>query len=314
MGTPEFAVPSLEILHKNGFAVSCVVTAPDKPAGRGQKIKQSAVKTYAIANGLKILQPTLLKDLVFLKELAALKANLYVVVAFRMLPEEVWGMPDYGTINLHASLLPDYRGAAPINHAIMNGEEETGLTTFFIRHEIDTGDILFQQKVKIQNQETAGELHARMKEIGAGLLLKTVVAISSGDYKRRVQDDLMIKSTGELKKAPKIFHNDCKINWKNNSDSIYNQIRGLSPYPAAYTELKSAGGKGFLIKVFEVEKHLVRHQDIPGSIHTDGKKELCIFSNDGWLNLKKVQLEGRGKHDIEQFLRGFKINNSWVAV
>src|SRR5471030_1888958 len=233
MGTPEFAVASLDALVKAGLEVVGVITAPDKPAGRGQKLSESAVKQYAVANGLKVLQPEKLKNPEFLEELKSLKADLQVVVAFRMLPEVVWNMPPRGTLNLHASLLPQYRGAAPINWAIINGEKESGVTTFFLKHEIDTGDILFTEKVTLNGHETAGELHDRLMNKGAGLLVKTVKGVESGRYSEHPQSQLI--EGAELKHAPKIFKEDCLIDWNNTAENIYNKIRGLSPSPTAYT-------------------------------------------------------------------------------
>src|ERR1700761_7727596 len=235
MGTPEFAVASLDELIQSGSDIVGVITAPDKPAGRGQKVSESAVKQYAVTHGLKILQPEKLKNEEFLKELRALNADLQVVVAFRMLPEVVWNMPPKGTINLHASLLPQYRGAAPINWVLINGEKESGVTTFFLKHEIDTGNLLFTEKITLTGHETAGELHDRLMSKGAGLLVKTVKAIESGRYSENPQTELM--AGVELKHAPKIFKENCIIDWNNTTETIYNLIRGLSPIPTAYTQL-----------------------------------------------------------------------------
>ncbi|MGZ3927285.1 MAG: methionyl-tRNA formyltransferase, partial [Mucilaginibacter sp.] len=243
MGTPEFAVTSLDALIKAGSEIVGVVTAPDKPAGRGQKLNVSAVKQYALDNNLRVLQPEKLKNEEFLEELRSLNADLQVVVAFRMLPEAVWNMPSKGTINLHASLLPQYRGAAPINWVLINGEKESGVTTFFLKHEIDTGDILFTEKVTLTGHETAGELHDRLMYKGAGLLVKTVKGVESGRYSEHPQAEL---STGtELKNAPKIFKEDCKIDWNQPAEKVYNLIRGLSPYPTAFTILNEK-----ILKVF----------------------------------------------------------------
>jgi methionyl-tRNA formyltransferase len=238
MGTPEFAAASLEALKKARFNIVGVITAPDKPAGRGMKLKDSAVKKYASKRNLKILQPEKLKNTEFLEELKSLNADLQVVVAFRMLPDVVWNMPPMGTINLHASLLPQYRGAAPINWAIINGEKETGVTTFKLQHEIDTGNILLQEKIEIGQSETAGELHDRMKEIGAQLLVKTVEGLAEGTLQETPQTSIA-GSAGDvvLQPAPKIYTADCKINWHKSADEVHNLIRGLSPYPAAFTEL-----------------------------------------------------------------------------
>src|ERR1700744_1386058 len=235
MGTPEFAVASLDELIRSGCEIAGVVTAPDKPAGRGQKVNESAVKQYAVANGLKILQPSNLKDPEFLEELRSLNAELQVVVAFRMLPEEVWTMPAKGTINLHASLLPQYRGAAPLNWVLINGEAESGVTTFFLKHEIDTGDILFTEKVTLTGQETAGDLHDRLMAKGAGLLVKTVKAVESGRYNEHPQSE--IAADDELRSAPKLTKELCDIDWNKPALDIYNLIRGLSPIPTAFTSL-----------------------------------------------------------------------------
>jgi methionyl-tRNA formyltransferase len=235
MGTPQFAVTSLDALVKAGSDVVAVVTAADKPAGRGQKLSESAVKQYAVANGIRVLQPEKLKDPAFLEQLASLQADLQVVVAFRMLPEVVWNMPHKGTINLHASLLPQYRGAAPINWVLINGEKESGVTTFFLRHQIDTGNILFTEKVTLTGQETAGELHDRLMNKGAGLLVKTVKGVESGRYNEHPQSQL--EEGVELRHAPKIFKEDCVIDWNQAAIAIYNKIRGLSPVPTAYTML-----------------------------------------------------------------------------
>jgi methionyl-tRNA formyltransferase len=300
MGTPEFAVASLEALIEAGSNIVGVITAPDKPAGRGQKIAESAVKQYAVANGLKVLQPEKLKNPEFLAELKALNADLQVVVAFRMLPEVVWNMPAKGTINLHASLLPQYRGAAPINWAIINGEKESGVTTFFLKQEIDTGDILFVEKITIDENTTAGEYHDRLMIKGAGLLVKTVKAIESGRYTEQPQEQL---SEGqELKHAPKIFKDDCRIDWSQPVEKIYNLIRGLSPYPASFTELN---GKTF--KIYKASKETKEPETEPGSFVTDNKAFLKFACTDGYIEVLDVQLEGKKRMGIEEFLRGVKL-------
>ncbi len=299
MGTPDFAVASLDALIKAGFDVVGVITAPDKPAGRGQKIHQSAVKQYAEKHQLYTLQPEKLKDKTFLKELEALKADLQVVVAFRMLPEVVWNMPPKGTINLHASLLPQYRGAAPINWAIINGEKETGVTTFFLKHEIDTGDILFYEKVAITDDMIAGELHDELMNVGATLLTKTVTAIKNGDYKELPQDTF---DDTVLKHAPKIFKDDCRINWEEPLERVYNHIRGLSPYPAAFTTFQ-----GKLLKLYRADKELVNHETLPGDFISDGKTFLKFATPDGYISLKEIQLEGKKRMKIDEFLRGIKV-------
>ena len=301
MGTPDFAVASLDALLKAGFDVVGVITAPDKPAGRGQKIHQSAVKQYAESHNLYTLQPEKLKDKAFLKELETLKADLQVVVAFRMLPEVVWNMPSKGTINLHASLLPQYRGAAPINWAIINGEEESGVTTFFLKQEIDTGDILFCEKVSISDNMIAGELHDELMNIGAGLLTKTVTAIKEGNYKELPQDSF---DDTVLKHAPKIFKDDCKINWEEPLERVYNHIRGLSPYPAAFTTFL-----GKTLKLFRAEKEAEYHETPAGDFISDGKTFLKFATPDGYISLKEIQLEGKKRMRIDEFLRGIKISS-----
>jgi methionyl-tRNA formyltransferase len=299
MGTPEFAVPSLDILLQNGYDVAAVVTAPDKPGGRGMQLQESAVKKFAASHGLKILQPLKLKDEVFLHELEALQPDLQVVVAFRMLPERVWMLPRIGTINLHGSLLPEYRGAAPINRAIMNGEELTGVTTFFLQHEIDTGKIIFQEKMPIGEKETAGELHDRMKITGAQLVLKTVQAIAEGNYPQQSQEE-----SADLKKAPKIFSVDTKLDWTQSTDQLFNQVRGLSPYPGAFTTYH-----GKVLKIFTAEKIKQSHSLAPGDIKTDGKTYLWFATNDGFIDVKTLQMEGKKKMSAEEFLRGHKIED-----
>jgi len=297
MGTPEFAVASLNALFEAGYDIVGVVTAADKPAGRGQKLQESAVKTYAISKGLNILQPLKLKDPDFIEELRALQADLQVVVAFRMLPEIVWDMPAKGTINLHASLLPNYRGAAPINHAIINGETESGATTFFLKHEIDTGDTIFSVRVPIADDDTAGDLHDHLMEAGAGLLLKTVNAIADGHYKEQPQI-----SSEELKHAPKIFKEFCKIDWNQPAKTIYNLIRGLSPYPTAFTSLNDK-----TIKIFKAAYEEAEPEVSPGNYLTDGKTYLKFAAPDGFIQLIDVQYEGKKRMTVAEFLRGMRL-------
>ena len=301
MGTPEFAVTSLDELLTSGCDVVGVVTAPDKPAGRGQKLSQSAVKEYALAHGIKVMQPEKLKDQDFLDELKALEAEVFVVVAFRMLPDIVWSMPIRGTVNLHASLLPQYRGAAPINWVLINGEAETGVTTFFIKHDIDTGNLLFTEKTTLTGQETAGELHDRLKDKGAGLLVKTVKALESGRYSIYPQSELIAEA--ELKHAPKIFKEDCKINWSKNTTSVYNLIRGLSPIPTAFTELN-----GKVFKIYYGEPEITNTDIPPGAFVTDNKTYLKFATADGFISVTDVQLEGKKRMGVEEFLRGNKLN------
>ena len=298
MGTPEFAVPSLEILIENKFNVVAVITAPDKPQGRGQKISHSPVKDSALKYNIPVLQPTNLKSQDFLGELKRFNANLQIVVAFRMLPESVWAMPAIGTFNLHASLLPQYRGAAPINWAIINGEKETGVTTFFLKHEIDTGTIIFQEKEPILENDTVGTLYEKLMTKGAQLVLKTVRAIASGDYQTVPQQDLAL-----MKHAPKIFKENCEINWAQESEMVRNFVRGLSPYPAAWCIIN---GKTYKIFKVSIEKKEDKQSD-PGTISTDNKNYLYIRTLDGWLSVEELQPEGKRKMNILEFFRGNKI-------
>lgn len=297
MGTPDFAVASLNALVEAGFEVAGVVTAADKPAGRGQKLQESAVKQYAVAKGLKVLQPLKLKDPDFIEELRSLGADLQVVVAFRMLPEMVWDMPAKGTINLHASLLPQYRGAAPINHAIINGEKESGVTTFFLKHEIDTGDVICSEKVSIAADDTAGDLHDKLMNVGAGLLVKTVQAIAEGNYTEQPQPQ-----SESLKHAPKIFKEHCLIDWNQSSKSIYNLIRGLSPYPTAFTKLNDKTLKVFKAEIEEKETGLT-----PGAFLSDGKTYLKFAAKDGFIKFTDLQYEGKKRMQVDEFLRGMRL-------
>lgn len=313
MGTPEFAVESLDILVKNNYNIVGVVTVPDKPAGRGQQLQQSAVKKYAVENGLRVLQPEKLKAPEFLEELKALNADLQIVVAFRMLPVVVWNMPRLGTFNLHGSLLPQYRGAAPINRAVMNGDKETGVSTFFLQQEIDTGKIIFREKTSIAENETAGDVHDRLMVIGAKLVLKTVQAIEANDYPQIDQAEFIAKGEQE-KHAPKIFKDDCKISWNNPLEQIHNMIRGLSPYPAAFTDLVSEDGKAYSLKIFKTEKEKTAHSFPVSGIHTDSKTYLKVAVKDGFLNITELQLAGKKRMPVHEFLRGFQINNSWKVL
>jgi methionyl-tRNA formyltransferase len=312
MGTPEFAVASLAILVQNNYNIVGVITAPDKPAGRGQQLQQSAVKKYAIEKGLNFLQPERLKAEEFLNELRALKADLQIVVAFRMLPEVVWNMPHLGTFNLHGSLLPQYRGAAPINWAVINGDKETGVSTFFLQHEIDTGKIIFREKTTIGENETAGEIHDRLMVIGAQLVLKTVRAVEARNYPQIDQSALI--AAGETEKhAPKIFKEDCRINWGKTLKEVHDHIRGLSPYPAAFTELISPDGKNFSVKVFGTEMEKGSHTFNIGEIQTDSKTYLKVAVNGGFVKLKDLQLAGKKRLSVTELLRGFQIENGWKA-
>jgi methionyl-tRNA formyltransferase len=298
IGTPEFAVASLKVMLEAGYQVVGVITAPDKPAGRGMQLQYSAVKKYALEQGLHILQPTNLKNPQFLDELRDLRADLQVVIAFRMLPEVVWNMPPLGTFNLHASLLPDYRGAAPINWAIINGEMETGITTFFLKHEIDTGRLLLQEKVTLDDQITAGELHDELMLKGAQLVLRSLQLIESGNY-TTVEQELKPGT----KHAPKLFTPHCLINWHNSATQVHNLIRGLSPYPAAFTRI---GGK--VLKIYKSIKEEKNHTHPAGTIVSDGKTLLGVAVPDGFVYLQEVQLEGKKRMKTDEFLRGFPIH------
>ncbi|MFM1876087.1 MAG: hypothetical protein RL266_1824 [Bacteroidota bacterium] len=303
MGTPEFAVATLKALLESGAKVVGVITAPDKPAGRGMKLQPSAVKLFALEYGLTILQPTNLKSDAFLNELKSLKATLQVVVAFRMLPEAVWNMPEKGTFNLHASLLPQYRGAAPINWAVINGETESGVTTFFLQHQIDTGNIIFQDKVPIGENESAGELHDKLMEAGAKLVVKTLEAIESGTAPSISQDTF----TGDLKEAPKLFKETCKIDWNRSANEVFDLIRGLSPYPTAYTTLFS-GMEEIGLKIYRAVKTQKREAGKPGELMIDHGK-LFISCSDGWLQIVELQLAGKKRMKAEDLLRGTDLSS-----
>lgn len=301
MGTPEFAVPSLNKIYEAGYEIAAVITAPDKPAGRGMQLTQSAVKKFAFEKNLKILQPEKLKSPDFIEELKSLKADLQVVVAFRMLPEIVWNMPPMGTVNLHGSLLPNYRGAAPINWAIINGEKETGVTTFKLQQQIDTGNILLQEKIPVSEHETAGTLHDKMMNVGADVLLRTIRELENGTLKEIPQPSTSGGERATLRPAPKIFTETGEINWNKSVDEIYNLIRGLSPYPSAFTFLN-----GKKLKIFSAEKENFRQSNEPGQFSTDHKTFLKFAARDGFINLKEIQLEGKKKMKIEDFLRGWR--------
>ncbi|MFC3197409.1 methionyl-tRNA formyltransferase [Parapedobacter deserti] len=302
MGTPEFAVRSLAALLDAGEEIVAVVTAPDKPAGRGQRLQQPAVKQYAMAHGLPVLQPEKLRNADFLSALASCRADLQVVVAFRMLPEVVWNMPPLGTINLHASLLPQYRGAAPINHAIINGETISGVTTFRLQHEIDTGNILFSEKVAIGPDDTAGDLHDKLMVTGADLLVKTVKAIAAGEIDPVPQEHLEAGTI--LKHAPKIYKEDCLIDWSRPVDEVHNLIRGLSPYPTAHTVLD-----GKMLKIFSATKETATAPYTPGTPYTDGVSFLRFACLDGCIAVNELQLEGKKRMDVAPFLRGHRFSS-----
>jgi methionyl-tRNA formyltransferase len=297
MGTPDFAVTSLDALYQAGMNIVGVVTASDKPAGRGQKLNESSVKKYAVGKGIPVLQPVKLKDPEFITALKNLTADLFVVVAFRMLPEIVWQMPKKGTINLHGSLLPHYRGAAPINHVIINGEKETGVTTFFLKQEIDTGDIIFSDAIAIGDDETAGDLHDKMMLAGANLLVKTVQAIEANDYNEVPQPE-----SEELKSAPKIFKEFCKVDWNQANLTVYNHIRGLSPYPTAFTLLQDK-----TLKIFNASPEEKEPGISAGAFLSDGKTYLKFATKDGFIKVTDVQLEGKKRMLIDEFLRGVRL-------
>ena len=297
MGTPDFAVAILDALVKATYNVVGVITAPDKPAGRGRKIQESAVKKYALENNLTILQPTNLKSEDFIKELQNLNANLQVVVAFRMLPKVVWQMPKYGTFNLHASLLPDYRGAAPINWALINGESKTGVTTFFIDEKIDTGNIILQEEVSISDTEIVGELHDKLMHLGSKLVVKTVEQIQLNTVKTVKQHEI------EEKPAPKIFNETCKINWNDSLNNIYNLIRGLNPYPAAWTTLVN-NNEVIKVKIYNIQKEIENHQYKPGTLIST-KNEIKVAVNGGYIKIESLQLSGKRRMDSKSLLNGY---------
>lgn len=299
MGTPDFAVQSLKTLVENNYQVIAVVTAPDKPSGRGLQLHPSPVKKYAVENHIPVFQPMKLKSPEFIESLKSLQADLQIVVAFRMLPEIIWSMPRLGTINLHASLLPDYRGAAPINWAIINGEKETGITTFFLKHEIDTGDVLLTEKIPIGENENAGQLHDKLMEKGAELILKSVELIAAGNYSTTPQTRTSDKS------APKIFKENCIIDWNNDVEQIRNFVRGLSPYPTAYTLLENK-----ILKVFEVKVEQSEQSLLPGSILTDNKSYLKFAAKNGYVSVIELQLEGKKRMPVQEFLKGYQVRTT----
>lgn len=297
-GTPDFAVASLQKIMEAGFEVAAVVTAPDKQAGRGLKLQQSAVKQFAVEHNLPVLQPDKLKNPDFIEELRAYNADLFVIIAFRMLPEAVWNMPPLGSINLHGSVLPQYRGAAPINWAVINGEKETGVTTFFLKHQIDTGSIILRDKIEIAETDTAGTVHDKLMVVGAELMVRTLTAIESNSYTLEEQD-----LSVETKHAPKIFKDDCLIDFSKTTEAVYNFIRGLSPYPTAWTKLGVQ-----TLKVFWADKEIGESTATSGTLLSDNKKYIKVACADGWLSLKDIQLEGKKRMGVEEFLRGFDIS------
>ncbi len=312
MGTPEFAVESLKRLVEGGYQVVGVITMPDKPMGRhGSVLQPSPVKQYAVSQGLKVLQPEKLKNEEFLDELRALKADLQIVVAFRMLPEVVWNMPRLGTFNLHASLLPQYRGAAPINWAVINGETETGITTFFLKHEIDTGEVIDQVRIPIADTDNVEVVYDKLMRLGGDLVVKTVDAILEGNVKTIPQEQLA--KAEELRPAPKIFKETCRIDWNAGVKKVYDFVRGLSPYPAAWTELHQGEVVPMSLKIFETEKVFTPHSLKPGTVVTDKKTYFHIASTDGFLRVLSLQLAGKKRMDVADFLRGYRhVEDSFV--
>jgi methionyl-tRNA formyltransferase len=309
-GTPEFAVQSLSILVRNNYNIVAVVTAPDKPAGRGQKMTASPVKEYALEHNLKVLQPTNLKDEEFLEQLKEINPDLQIVVAFRMMPEAVWKLPRLGTFNLHASLLPQFRGAAPINWAIINGEKETGVTTFFLRHEIDTGSIILQEKMRVEENETAGTLYVKLMAAGASLVLKTVQAIEKKNYSLTEQSKLA--GNVPVMEAPKLTKQNTKIDFTKSAEEVVNFVRGLCPYPAAHTELDSpATGLTLILKVFSVSAEKFSHDKKSGTVESDGKSFIKVYVKDGAVSLNEIQVAGRAKMAVRDFLNGFKLEGEW---
>ena len=307
MGTPEFAEFTLRRLVEDGYNIVGVVTMPDKPIGRhGSVLQSSPVKKYAVEQGIPVLQPDKLKDPAFIEQLSALKADLQIVVAFRMLPEIVWSMPRLGTFNLHGSLLPQYRGAAPINWAIINGDKETGVTTFFLKHEIDTGDIIHQARIPILPTDNAGTLHDKLMELGANLTVKTLDDILSGNVKQIPQDHIPAQ---ELRPAPKIFKETCRINWNQPTEKVHDFIRGLSPYPAAWTVLHSADGTEHDFKIYAAQPVQNAPVQTPGTITCDGRKTLCVSTSDGALRFTEVQIAGKKRMDICAFLCGTDLSD-----
>lgn len=312
MGTPEFAVTSLKRLVEGGYNVVGVITAPDRPAGRGQKVRPSAVKEYAVSQNLPLLQPVKLQDPDFLTQLKSWSADLQIVVAFRMLPEVVWDMPRLGTFNLHASLLPQYRGAAPIHWAVINGEIETGVTTFFLDHKIDTGKIILQKKVAIKEADNVGVIHDKLMELGGELVVETVDALLNNNIQPIPQEKLI---EGELKNAPKLFRENCKIDWTQSVETIYNFIRGLSPYPSAWSPMFVASeNKAIDVKVFASEKIIQKHNLDTGTIQTDGKEYIQVAVRDGFIVIKELQLPGKKRLKVDELLRGYEITNDFYML
>lgn len=305
MGTPDFAVEGLRCLVEDGYNVVGVLTMPDKPAGRGHKLQFSPVKQYALDHNLPLFQPEKLKDEAFVEALRAWKADLQIVVAFRMLPEVVWNMPRLGTFNLHASLLPQYRGAAPINWAVINGDTETGITTFFLKHEIDTGEVIQQVSVPIADTDDVGIVHDKLMTLGGRLVVETVDAILNDTVKSIPQEEMAV--VGELRPAPKIFKETCRIDWNQPVKRVYDFIRGLSPHPSAWTELLQPDGGPIVMKIFETEKIAEAHQLLPGTLLTDGKTYIRIAATDGFIGIRSLQLPGKKRLKTDELLRGFRL-------
>ena len=309
MGTPDFAVESLRCLVEGGYNVVGVITMPDKPAGRGHKLQFSPVKQYALEQNLPLLHPEKLKDEAFVEALREWKADLQIVVAFRMLPEVVWNMPRLGTFNLHASLLPQYRGAAPINWAVINGDTETGITTFFLRHEIDTGEVIQQVRIPIADTDDVGIVHDKLMMLGGKLVTETVDAILNDAVKPIPQEEMAV--VGELRPAPKIFKDTCRIDWNQSVKRIYDFIRGLSPYPAAWSELLQPDGEAVVMKIFETEKIIQSHQLTPGTLLTDGKTYIHVAATDGFIGIRVLQLPGKKRLKTDELLRGFRLTEEF---
>ena len=309
MGTPDFAVESLRCLVEGGYNVVGVITMPDKPAGRGHKLQFSPVKQYALEHSLPLLQPEKLKDEAFVEALREWKADLQIVVAFRMLPEVVWNMPRLGTFNLQASLLPQYRGAAPINWAVINGDTETGITTFFLRHEIDTGEVIQQVRIPIADTDDVGIVHDKLMMLGGKLVTETVDAILNDAVKPIPQEEMAV--VGELRPAPKIFKDTCRIDWNQPVKRIYDFIRGLSPYPAAWSELVQPDGETVVMKIFETEKIIQSHQLTPGTLLTDGKTYIHVAAADGIIGIRALQLPGKKRLKTDELLRGFRLTEEF---
>lgn len=309
MGTPDFAVEALRCLVEGGYNVVGVITMPDKPAGRGHKLQYSPVKQFALDHNLPLLQPEKLKDEAFVDALRAWQADLQIVVAFRMLPEVVWNMPRLGTFNLHASLLPQYRGAAPINWAVINGDTETGITTFFLKHEIDTGEVIQQVHVPIEDTDNVGIVHDKLMLLGGRLVVETVDAILNDTVKSIPQEAMA--TVGELRPAPKIFKETCRINWDQPVKRIYDFVRGLSPYPAAWTELVQPDGENVVMKIFDTEKIASSHQLNPGTLLTDGKTYIRVAAQDGFVEILTLQLPGKKRLKVDELLRGFRLTEEF---